>query len=64
VLPIYSTEIAMNDEDLSKLESLEVRPVRNGFLVTTRTEDEESEFVFDSHQKTLRFIKKAITPVE
>ena len=49
---------------LGPLESLEVRPVRNGFLVTARTEDEESEFVFDSHQKTLRFIKRAIAPVE
>lgn len=53
-----------SDDNLAKLESLEVRPVNNGFLVTTRTEDEENEFVFDSHQKTLRFIKKAITPVE
>jgi len=54
----------MITEQLSKLESIEVRPVRNGFLVTTRTEDEEAEFVFDSHQKTLRFIKKQITPAE
>jgi len=54
----------MNDEDLSKLESLEIRPVSNGFLVTTRTENDENEFVFDSHGKTLRFIKKQITPVD
>lgn len=54
----------MDSESLAKLESLEVRPVQNGFLVTTRTEDEENEFVFDSHQKTLRFIKKQITPAE
>lgn len=46
------------------LESIEIRPVNNGFLVTTRTEDEEGEFVFDSHQKTLRFVKKLITPVK
>jgi len=51
-------------ESIEVLESLEVRPVRNGFLVTMRTEDDESEFVFDSHQKTLRFIKKQITPVD
>ena len=50
--------------DLSKLESIEVRPCRNGFLVTTRTEDDEFEYVFDSHLKTLRFLKKQITPVE
>ena len=52
------------EEGFASLESLEVRPVRNGFLVTTRTEDEENEYVFDSHQKTLRFIKKQISPVE
>jgi len=51
------------DLDFSNLESLEIRPVTNGFLVTTRTEEDENEYVFDSHQKTLRFVKKAITPV-
>jgi len=56
----------MKDQEINVvgLESLEIRPVSNGFLVTTRTEDKETDFVFDSHQKTLRFIKKAITPVE
>lgn len=71
-LPVYSlqgdTMLKIQEDSinsrLSKLESIEVRPVCNGFLVTTRTEDDEFEFVFDSHQKTLRFIKKQITPVE
>jgi hypothetical protein len=49
-------------DDLATIESLEIRPVNNGFLVTTRTEDDEEEYVFDSHQKTLRFVKKVITP--
>ena len=66
--PIYSlrgdTMITETTIDLSKLESIEVRPCRNGFLVTTRTEDDEFEYVFDSHLKTLRFLKKQITPVE
>jgi hypothetical protein len=53
----------MNEESLLNLESIEIRPVSNGFLVTARTEDEENEFVFDSHQKTLRFVKKLITPI-
>jgi hypothetical protein len=55
----------MKDENLNLvgLESIEIRPVKNGFLVTARTADAEDEFVFDSHQKTLRFIKKAISPV-
>lgn len=48
--------------DFSNLESIEIQPVRNGFIVTTRTEDAEEQDVFDSHQKTLRFVKKIITP--
>lgn len=52
----------MTDENLMPIESLEIRPVVNGFVVTSRTEDEEKEYVFDSHQKTLRFLKKVITP--
>lgn len=51
-----------NGVDLTDLESIEIRPVQNGFLVTTRTEDNENEFVFDSHQKTLRFVKGVIWP--
>ena len=53
-----------NDETLSlaELEEIVIRPVKNGFLVTTRTEEDEDDFVFDSHQKTLRFVKKQITP--
>ena len=55
--------IAKEDDDFSPLESLEIHIVNNGFLVTTRTADQdEEEFVFDSHQKTLRFIKNEIFP--
>ena len=54
----------MNDENLSPLESIEIRFVTNGFIVTTRTADTEDEAVFDSHQKTLRYVKKIITSVE
>lgn len=48
--------------ELDELESLEIRPAKNGFLITTRTEDNESEYVFDSHQKALRFVKAVIWP--
>jgi hypothetical protein len=48
--------------DLTKLDSIEIRPVENGFVVTLRTDDAEPDFVFDSHQKTLRFIKGVIFP--
>lgn len=56
----------MKDQEINLvgLESIEIRPVINGFLVTARTTDGEDDYVFDSHQKTLRFVKKAITPVE
>ena len=53
----------MDTQELTKLESLEIRPVCNGFVVTTRTEEEEDEFVFDSAKKTLKFIKTRITPL-
>jgi len=54
----------MTDDNLQSIESLEIRPVVNGYLVTTRTDDDEKEYVFDSHQKTLRFIKKLVTPIK
>jgi len=55
----------MNNEelDLSKLDELVIRPVENGFVVTLRTEDGEPDYVFDSHQKTIRFVKKLISAV-
>ena len=50
-----------DNKTLQKIDSLEIRPVANGFIAAVRTEDGETEHVFDSHQKTLRFIKKLIT---
>lgn len=38
-------------------ESIEVRKVKNGVIVALRTEDEDSEFVFDTNRKALRFVK-------
>lgn len=38
-------------------ESIEVRRVKNGVIVALRTEDEDSEFVFDSNRKALKFVK-------
>ena len=49
------------DFELEKLESVEIRPAYNGYIITVRTGDSENEHVFDSHQKTLRFIKKIIS---
>jgi hypothetical protein len=38
-------------------ESVEVRKVKNGVVVALRTEDEDSEYVFDTNRKALRFVK-------
>lgn len=41
-------------------ESIEIRKVCNGVLVTLRNEDEELEYVYDSDRKALRFIKELL----
>ena len=41
-------------------ESLEIRKVANGFVVTVNTEDGDSEFVFDTSRKALKFLKEYI----
>ena len=38
-------------------ESIEVRKVKNGVVVGLRTADEDSEYVFDTNRKALRFVK-------
>lgn len=39
-------------------ESIEIRQVRNGVIVTLRTEDEEDqEYVYDSARKAIKFVK-------
>jgi hypothetical protein len=38
-------------------ESIEVRKVKNGVVVALRTTDEDSEYVFDTNRKALRFVK-------
>lgn len=39
------------------LESLEVRKVKNGFIVSVHTEDGAEEFVFDTERKALKFLR-------
>lgn len=51
-------------------ESIEIRQVKNGVIVTLRTdEDEDQEYVYDSARKAIKFVKdlleaksKGITP--
>lgn len=38
-------------------ESIEIRKVKNGVVVTLRTEDEDSEYVWDTDRKAIKFIK-------
>ena len=39
-------------------ESIEIRQVKNGVIVTLRTdEDEDQEYVWDSDRKAIKFIK-------
>lgn len=38
-------------------ESIEIRKVKNGVIVTLRTDDEDSEYVYDTDRKALKFIK-------
>ena len=51
-------------ELIENIESMEIRPVENGFIVSVQTEDGENEFVFDSHHKVLRFVKSKIQPTK
>ncbi len=38
-------------------ESIELRKVKNGVIVALRTEDEDTEYIFDTNRKALRFVK-------
>ena len=46
-------------------ESIEIRKVRKGVIVTLRTdEDEDQEFVYDSDRKAIRFVKDLLEAKE
>lgn len=38
-------------------ESIEIRKVKNGVIVTLRTEDDDEEYVYDTDRKALKFVK-------
>lgn len=38
-------------------ESIEIRKVKNGVIVTLRSDDEDSEYVYDTDRKALKFVK-------
>lgn len=41
----------------SIFESIEIRKVKNGVIVTLRSDDEDSEYVYDTDRKAIKFIK-------
>lgn len=38
-------------------ESIEIRKVCNGIIVTLRSDDEDQEYVYDTDRKALKFVK-------
>lgn len=38
-------------------ESIELRKVKNGIIVSLRTDEEDNEYVFDTNKKALKFVK-------
>lgn len=43
-------------------ESIEIRKVKNGFIVVVTSEDDTNEYVYDSSRKTLRILKQYLDP--
>lgn len=44
-------------KETSMFESIEIRKVKNGVIVTVRAEEEDDEYVYDTDRKALKFIK-------
>lgn len=38
-------------------ESIEIRKARNGFVINLRTDNDDTEYVYDSERKVIKFIK-------
>lgn len=38
-------------------DSIEIRKVNNGVIVTIRSEDEDQEYVYDRDSKAIKFVK-------
>lgn len=38
-------------------DSIEIRRVKNGFVVTLHTPEEDLEYIYDTERKALKFIK-------
>lgn len=40
------------------MESIEIRKVKNGFVVIVNSVDDTEEYVFDTYRRVLKFIKE------
>ena len=41
-------------------DSIEIRKVKNGFIVTLRNDDDETEYVYDTDRRAIKFIKELL----
>ena len=44
----------------SAFESIEIRKVKNGVIVTLRSDEEDSEYVYDTDRTAIKFIKELL----
>lgn len=42
---------------MDNFDSIELRKVKNGVIVALRTDEEDSEYIFDTNRKALKFVK-------
>jgi hypothetical protein len=49
-----------NKKDIMMFESIEIRKVKNGVVVTLRNQTEDEEYVYDTDRKALKFIKEML----
>lgn len=43
------------------IDSIELRKVKNGYVVTVRLDDEDSEYIFATIRQALKFIKENLS---
>lgn len=46
------------------INSVEVRKVKNGYIVTVQSDDEDSEYVFSTIRQALKFMKENLSTKE
>jgi len=50
--------------ETSLFESIEIRKVKNGIIITLRADEEDSEYVYDTDRKALKFVKDLLETKE